>query len=62
MKVKCKEPGCEAEIDFEYKPIEGVFEMTTLSRQKKSTPKKAKVYLTCENDHTHSYIISEKEG
>ncbi len=62
MKVKCKEPGCGAEIKFVYTPTEGVFEMTTRSSRRKRKPEKVKVYLTCENDHTNSYVINVKKG
>jgi hypothetical protein len=42
----CKEPGCEKKVVYEREVTSGLFYGTL------------KVYLTCEDDHTHLYLVS----
>ena len=50
MEIKCKEPGCPKVIKYE---DEEVFSILT----ERSCKKEKTVYLTCENNHTHPYVI-----
>jgi len=65
MKVNCKD--CGAEIEFEYEPEDDALKMMRYQPQSKfqkgkKTEKKVRVYLTCENDHTHPYEINLERG
>ncbi|MGB7292164.1 MAG: hypothetical protein WBD99_08330 [Thermodesulfobacteriota bacterium] len=51
---KCKEPGCEEQIVYEYDPVVGAVEMAT---PVESNEVEVEVYLTCGNDHTHKYKV-----
>ncbi len=53
---KCKEPGCNKEVTYEYEPIEGTLEV------KEQANKPSAVYLTCEDGHTYPYPSSIQEG
>lgn len=49
--VKCKEQGCDKEIVFIHDPEYGVLE------SKVDTKIKKEVWLTCEDSHTHQYLL-----
>lgn len=54
QRFKCKEPGCEKEIVYEYSPVDATVKMATFVQ---STESEVIVYLTCEEGHTHPYKV-----
>jgi hypothetical protein len=59
-KTKCKEAGCEEEVEYRRKVVSTHFEMRVNARDDNRSPPK-RVYLTCPNGHTHVYTIRGDE-
>jgi hypothetical protein len=55
---KCKEPGCNEQVIFEYSPVEGTLRIEHPVRLKES---EVVVYLTCGKGHTHPYKVKVKK-
>jgi hypothetical protein len=51
---KCKEPGCNEQVIFEYSPVEGTLGIEQSVVLKES---EVEVYLICRKGHTHSYKV-----
>lgn len=52
QEFNCKEKDCKEKVVFKYNPVEFIVKTFPVSR-----PKKANVYLTCKNKHTHQYEV-----
>lgn len=50
---KCKEPGCDKEVVYDYDPVDATVKYVAVQ----SNESEVVVYLTCEKDHTHPYKV-----
>lgn len=58
--MKCKEVGCDGEVEYEREPVAGgVFMKQDDTAQAELNTKKV-VYLTCSKGHVHPYTIQGK--
>jgi len=52
----CKEKDCDKKVVYEKREI---IALTTVMPKQPEPRKKRRVYLTCEDGHTHPYIVEE---
>lgn len=51
---KCKEPGCDKKVSYEYSPIETAVEVKSADASSQTTET---AYLTCAAGHTYPYEV-----
>jgi uncharacterized membrane protein len=54
QQFKCKEPGCDGTVEFEYAPTVATIKMASPIQ---SDEVEVVAYLTCNKGHTHPYNV-----